>query len=193
MLEIYSSSIWSMLLLFQNVLTSFIMYHPHCLGPYFFSLRISGLKLGIFSLKWVFLTNLSRFELSKNKGKLHWAVGRQVQCRRNISWKVNTRLVFSQRKRCTQEKCLNNMQRTIYPMSIKLIQNISAHCLQFYILYWTKVTPSLTLSVLNRLTTLSRLKLRQMPDFTKDCTTSCNPICRKRGGLGIYHPFFEAN
>ena len=123
MLEIYSSSIWSMLLLFQNILTSFIMYHPHCLGPYFFSLRISGLKLGIFSLKWVFLTNLSRFELSKNKGKLHWAVGRQVQCRRNISWKVNTRLVFSQRKRCTQEKCLNNMQRTIFPMSINLIQS----------------------------------------------------------------------
>ena len=110
-------------LLFQNVLTSFITYQPHCLGPYYFNLGISGHKLGLFSLKWVFVTILSSFEILKNKGKLHSAVGRQVQCRRNISWKVNTRLVFSQRKRCTQEKCLNNMQRTIFPMSINLIQS----------------------------------------------------------------------
>ena len=108
----------------QNVLTSFIIYHPHYLGPYYFSLGISGPKLGILSLKWVFVTNLSSFEILKNKGKLHSAVGRQVQCRRNISWKVNTRLVFSQRKRCTQEKCLNNMQRTIFPILCEAFQHI---------------------------------------------------------------------
>ena len=71
-----------------------------------------------------FVTNLSSFEILKNKGKLHSAVGRQVQCRRNISWKVNTRLVFSRRKRCTQEKCLNNMQRTIFPILCEAFQHI---------------------------------------------------------------------
>ena len=123
MLEIYSA-IWSMSLLFQNVLTSLIIYHPHYLGPYYFSLGISRPKLGILSLKWAFVTNLSSFEILKNKGKLHSAVGRQVQCRRNISWKVNTRLVFSRRKRCTQEKCLNNMQRTIFPILCEAFQHI---------------------------------------------------------------------
>ena len=135
MLEIHSASIWSMSLLFQNVLTSFITYQPHCLGPYYFNLGINGLKLEIFSLKWVFETNLSSFEISNNKEKLHSAVGRQVQCRRNISWKVNTRLVFSRRKRCTQEKCLNNMQRTINPMSINLICEAFQHIVCSFIFF----------------------------------------------------------